>query len=38
VEAVAKNDSALAEQEMAQHIMNMVEAIRVKYQIDVAID
>jgi GntR family transcriptional repressor for pyruvate dehydrogenase complex len=38
VEAVAKNDPALADQEMAQHILNMVEAIRVKYQIDIALE
>jgi GntR family transcriptional repressor for pyruvate dehydrogenase complex len=37
LEAVAKNDPELAEEEMARHIMDMVEAIRTKYQFDVDI-
>jgi len=37
LEAVAKNNPALADQEMARHIRNMVEALRTIYEFDVDI-
>jgi GntR family transcriptional repressor for pyruvate dehydrogenase complex len=37
LEAVAKNDPEVAEQEMARHILDMVEAIRTHYRFDVDI-